>query len=136
MRTRVKTVSTLQVPAGPSRRRIPRIPVSEGVWVYWESPPFRDISRILDLSAAGLFFETRAGKRRGDLVNLHFLVQEGQIRAEAVVRHVSPGRGLGVKISSVSTQDAPQLKHLLERLRQDRVRSQQPFQFVPGQPGQ
>jgi len=117
----LKTVSILQVPVGPSRRRIPRIPVGDGVWVYWESPPYRDVSRILDLSAAGMFLETRARKREGELVQLHFLVQEGPIRAEAVVRHVSSGRGLGVKINSVLSQDTPQLKRLLSRLRENQT---------------
>jgi hypothetical protein len=122
MRSWVKTVSTMQVTTGPSRRRTSRIPVStdiyNDVWVYWESAVGRDISRVKDLSPSGLFIETRARKREGDLLNLHFLVQEGQIRAEAVVKHTTTGRGLGMKISSITTQDAPHLHRLLMRLRE------------------
>jgi len=66
-----------------------------------------------------MFLETRARKREGDLLHLHFLVQEGPIRAEAVVRHVASGRGLGMKISSVLSQDMLQLKRLLSRLREN-----------------
>jgi hypothetical protein len=73
-------VSTLQVPTGPSRRRTSRIPALEDVWVYWESAPYKDISRVRNLSPSGFFLETDARKREGDLVRLHFLVQEGQIR--------------------------------------------------------
>jgi hypothetical protein len=110
----------MQVTFGPSRRRTSRIPISDSVWVYWESlsGSLRDISRVKDLSPSGLFIETRARKREGDLMNLHFLVQEGQIRAEAVVKHATGGRGLGMKINSVPTQDAPQLHRLLTRLRE------------------
>lgn len=108
----------MQVTTGPSRRRTSRIPIANDVWVYWESPSGRDVSRVRDLSPSGLFLETRARKREGEMLNLHFLVQEGQIRAEAVVRHAAPGRGLGMKISSVPTQDAPQLHRLLTRLRE------------------
>jgi hypothetical protein len=72
----------------------------------------------------GIFLETRARRREGDQVSLHFLVQEGPIRAEAVVRHAEPGRGLGMKISSLSSQDAPQLTRLLSRLREDLLRKQ------------
>jgi hypothetical protein len=115
----VKTVSTTQVTTGPSRRRTSRILVAHDLWVYWESPNGRDISRVRDLSPSGLFLETRSRKREGDMLNLHFLVQEGQIRAEAVVRHTDPGRGVGMKINSVPTQDAPQLKRLLSRLREN-----------------
>lgn len=57
------------------------------------------------------------------MFRLHFLVQEGQIRAEAVVRHVVEGRGLGMKIESLSSQDAPQLRRLLTRLRENPLAS-------------
>jgi PilZ domain-containing protein len=117
-RSWVKTVSSMQVITGPSRRRTSRISIADSVWVYWESPSGRDVSRVKDLSPSGLFIETRARRRQGELLNLHFLVQEGQIRAEAVVRHATAGRGLGMKISSVPSQDAPHLHRLLMRLRE------------------
>ena len=108
------------LPTGPSRRRSSRIPAIDDVWVYWESAPYRDISRVRDLSPSGLFLETRARKKEGELVRLHFLVQEGQIRAEAEIRHVAAnGRGFGMKISSLTTQDAPCLRRLLSRLREN-----------------
>jgi len=119
MRSWVKTVSSMQVTTGPSRRRSSRIPAIDDVWIYWESHPYRDVSKIRDLSPGGLFLETRARKKEGEVVRLHFLVQEGQIRAEAVVRHVIDGRGLGMKIESLSSQDAPQLRRLLSRLREN-----------------
>jgi hypothetical protein len=124
----VNTVSSMQVQTGPSRRRTSRISVSndvwDDVWVYWETLTgrenlrARDVSKVKDLSPSGLFIETRAKKNEGDLLNLHFLVQEGQIRAEAVVKHVTTGRGLGMKIKSLMAQDAPQLHRLLMRLRE------------------
>jgi hypothetical protein len=109
----------MQVTTGPSRRRTSRILVAHDLWVYWESTSGRDVSRIRDLSPSGLFLETRARKREGDVMNLHFLVQEGQIRVEAVVKHAAPGRGLGMKINSLPTQDAPHLTRLLSRLREN-----------------
>ena len=116
----MKTVGTMQPITGPSRRRSSRIPAIDDVWVYWESAPYRDISRVRDLSPSGLFLETKARKKEGELVQLHFLVQEGQIRAEAEVRHVSPnGCGFGLKINSLTTQDAPHLRRLLSRLREN-----------------
>jgi c-di-GMP-binding flagellar brake protein YcgR len=111
----------MQLNTGPSRRRSSRIPANDDVWIYWESQearPHRDVSRIRDLSPGGLFLETHARKKEGEMVRLHFLVQEGQIRAEAMVRHVN-GHGLGMKIESLSSQDAPQLKKLLSRLREN-----------------
>jgi hypothetical protein len=119
----VKTVSTMHVTTGPSRRRSSRITAIDDVWIYWESDRLRDISRVRDLSPSGLFLETRARKKEGELFRLHFLVQEGQIRAEAVVKHVVAGHGLGMKIESLSSQDAPQMSRLLSRLREGSVAS-------------
>jgi len=48
---------------------------------------------------------------------LHFLVEEGQIRAEAVVRHEKPGRGLGLEFTAVREEDRGRLADLLKRLR-------------------
>ena len=74
-----------------------------------------------------MFLETRARKREGERVQLHFLVQEGQIRAEAVVRHVVSGRGLGVKFNALTSQDAPQLEQLLSRLHGDIAKMEKHF---------
>jgi hypothetical protein len=89
------------------------------VWVYWEGLPHRDVSRVRDLSAAGLFLETRFRKHHGDLLLVHFLVEEGQIRVEADVRYASIGQGLGLRLYSVAPADIPQFDALLSRIRAD-----------------
>ncbi|MBA0087702.1 MAG: PilZ domain-containing protein [Acidobacteria bacterium Pan2503] len=79
------------VRSSPSRRfssRVPTLPIPIGeVWVYWECGNRRDISRVRDISMHGLFIETRKPVIKGASTSLHFLVQDGQIRADAVVRH-------------------------------------------------
>jgi hypothetical protein len=47
---------------------------------------------------------------------LHFLVQDGQIRADAVVKHAKSGDGLGLKFTALCEQDRPKLAALLTRL--------------------
>jgi hypothetical protein len=47
---------------------------------------------------------------------LHFLVQDGQIRADAIVKHAKAGDGLGLKFTALSEQDRPKLAALLTRL--------------------
>ena len=101
----------------PSRRRTSRLDAAGNVSVYWESAQHRDVSRVRDLSTTGLFLETKFRMAKGDVLHLHFLVEEGQIRADAEVRHADTGVGLGLKIDSVSSQDVPQLSKLLKRLR-------------------
>jgi hypothetical protein len=56
-------------------------------------------------------------KQLGATTSLHFLVQERQIRADAVVRHVKPGDGLRLKFQAVSEKDRPNLAALMKRLR-------------------
>ena len=99
------------------RRISSRLEPKNDVWVYWEGSGDRDLSRVKDLSAGGLFIQTPRPKRLGSTTNLHFLVQEGQIRAEATVQHVKPGGGLGLKFKAVSEMDRPNLAALMRRLR-------------------
>jgi len=65
----------------------------------------------------GLFIETPLVRATGTVTRLDFLVEEGQIRADAVVRHAEPGTGLGLKFTALTEQDRPKLAALLTRLR-------------------
>ena len=71
----------------------------------------------------GVFLQTPTPKPVGTNVNLHFLVQEGQVRAEAIVRHIKPGQGLGLKFTALSEGDLPQLAALMTRLRDEKTGS-------------
>src|SRR5260370_31511244 len=101
----------------PSRRLTSRVPAPADVWVYWKCQGREDVSCVRDISMGGLFIETPQPKAQGVLTRLHFLVQEGQIRADAVVRHAESGAGIGVKFTALSEQDRPKLSALLNRLR-------------------
>ena len=100
----------------PSRRRYPRVGKPEGVWVYWNCKGRADTSRVRDLSTGGLFVETADARDVDVTIRLDFLVQEGQIRAKAVVRHVRPGSGLGLKFTELAAEDGPRLAALMSRL--------------------
>jgi hypothetical protein len=108
----------LRTPASPSRRFTSRVETPENVWVDWRCAGHEDISRIGNMSLGGLFIETRVSKGLGSVVKLEFLVQEGQIRADGIVRRIEPGRGLALKFTAVSEQDRPRLAQLMVRLRQ------------------
>ena len=103
--------------ASPSRRMNSRVEAWGDVWVYWQCSGTEGLSPVLDMSIGGLFIQTPKPKAENVLARLHFLVPEGQIRADAVVRHARPGIGLGLKFTAVSEQDRPQLALLLMRLR-------------------
>jgi PilZ domain len=100
-----------------SRRMTSRIETIGDVWVYWHCQDMYDVSRVCNLSPGGLFLSTPVPSPLGAKARLDFLVQEGQIRAEAVVRHLVPGGGLGLKFTAITDKDCPQLSALLNRIR-------------------
>src|SRR5260370_24823367 len=101
----------------PSGRHCARVETAHEVWVYWNCKGREDTSRVRDLSTGGLFVETEEARDVDTTIRLDFLVQEGQIRAEAVVRHVKPGSGLGLRFSALTAEDGPRLTALVTRLR-------------------
>jgi hypothetical protein len=106
--------------SSPSRRLSSRVEARSDVWVYWECNHRKDVSRVRNLGMGGLFLETKLPLPKGLKTKLHFLVDEGQIRAEAAVQHVTPGKGLGMRFTAVHQQDRAQLAALLTRLRSAR----------------
>jgi hypothetical protein len=101
-----------------SRRALTRLPASDDIWVCWRCNGRDDVSRVLDISIDGLFIETPHLSVKEDMpAKLDFLVQEGRIKADAVVRHIKRGSGLGLKLVAVGDNDRQRLKALLTRLR-------------------
>jgi PilZ domain-containing protein len=95
----------------PARRHYKRVDTRQGVWVYWSCEELEDTARVRDLGLGGLFVTTQGALTVGATLRLDFLVQEGAIRAAGVVRHAEPGRGMGLKFTSVRGED---LQHLVE----------------------
>src|SRR5258706_2055 len=104
-----------QKPSYP-RRFFSRVETRVDVWVYLCFKGREETSRVRDLSLGGLFVETAKPTAVGASVELYFLVQEGRIGAEAVVRHVKSD-GLGLKLSAMRNEDQKRLKALMARLR-------------------
>jgi hypothetical protein len=106
----------LQVPVFPLRRHTSRVDAPEVVLVIWSCDGRDEISPVRDLSFGGLFVETVNPRAVGATAVLDFLVQEGQIRADAVVRHLKPGHGVGLEFTAMMDGDRTQLAILLNRL--------------------
>ena len=106
----------MQVPVSYSRRRTGRVDTPDGVWVYWRYAGRDDASQVQNLGVGGLFIETDRRAVLGAKSDIDFLVQEGQIRAEATIKHVEPGKGIGLKFTGVKESDHRALAALLSRL--------------------
>lgn len=107
----------MQAPGVPSRRFSSRVQSSGDVWVLWKCQGRENVSPVRNMSMGGLFIETTHPRPSGTLTRLDFLVAEGQIRADAIVRHAQAGAGLGLKFTALSEQDRPKLAALITRLR-------------------
>ena len=99
-----------------SRRHHNRVDTPQGVYVIWRCGRMEDTSRVKDLSVGGLFVETRKVCPVDAKVELHFLVQDGEIRASATVRYVRAGIGLGLQFKTVRSEDQPRFASMVKRL--------------------
>jgi len=106
-----------QQPVPHVRRFTSRVETPNGVWVDCRCGGPEDISQVRDLSLGGLFVETQESRSVGSTAKLEFLVNEGQIRADAVVRRAEPGRGFAMKFTAVSEESCRRLGALINRLR-------------------
>jgi hypothetical protein len=100
-----------------SRRMVSRVETGDDVWVYWSCGGMDDVSRVCDLSVGGLFLSTPTKRPVGARAKLDFLVREGQIRVEAVVQHLIPNGGVGLKFTAITDRDCPNLVALMNRMR-------------------
>lgn len=106
-----------------SRRRTSRVDTAESVSVYWCCNDRADVSSVRDLSFGGLFIKTRTPTPVGTAAKIDSLVQEGQIKADAVVRHVQPTSGAGLRFTAIPEGDRSRLAMLITRLRHSTPRS-------------
>ena len=110
----------LQQPVVHSRRFTSRVETHDGVWVYWSADGREDTARVRNLSLGGLFMQTSVSKKVDSMLKLDFLVQEGRISVDAIVRRAEPGRGLALKFTKVRNEDQSRLDALVNRFRQTR----------------
>lgn len=105
----------LEQPARPTRRH-PRISLPKGMRVTWYGGDFQMSSRVQTLSMGGLFISTPDPPPVGTKLRLTFEVPGGSVRAEAVVRNVVPGKGVGLEFVQVDLRDKLLLQRLMNRL--------------------
>jgi hypothetical protein len=82
----------------------------------WSCDGNEGLSRVRDLSPGGLFIESPMERDLGAPLRLEFLVDEGQIRASAVVCYVKRSEGLGLKFTAINHQDCQRVAGLMKRV--------------------
>jgi hypothetical protein len=112
------TVMEAVLPETPlnSRRFSTRIKLQDHVCVYWSCAGKDDLSPIRNLSSGGLLIESPRRPVVGATARLDFLVPEGRIRAEAVIKRLEPDRGVAMKFTAVHENDRLCLAQFMKRL--------------------
>ena len=99
-------------------RRYERISLPKGMRVAWYGGGDSQVSRVMTLGSGGLFLSANQVRPIGTKLTLLFEVPGGFVQAEAVVRDISPGEGMGVEFANVGPQARVLLEDLLKRLLQ------------------
>jgi hypothetical protein len=99
-----------------SRRHHERVETPQGVWVVWRCGRIEDTSRVKDVSVGGLFIETLKVCPVDATVKLHFLVEDGEIAADATVQYIKDRSGLGLKFKTVRSEDQVRFATMIRRL--------------------
>lgn len=98
------------------QRRFERISLPKGMWAAWYGGGEQQTSRVGTLGMAGVFLCEPNPPVVGTNVRLAFEVPGGNVTAEAIVRSVEPGKGMGVEFTKVGSNDKVLLRRLLQRL--------------------
>jgi hypothetical protein len=114
-----------------SRRHHKRVETPQGVSVFWRCGRTEDTSRVRDLSVGGLFIETSKVCPIDATVELHFLVEDGGIRATATVRYVTDGSGIGLQFRTVRNEDQEHFSTMIKRLMQSEEHASQTRETTP-----
>jgi len=93
-----------------------RISLPQGMSVTWYGSGQQQVSRVKTLSMGGLFLCGSNTLRVGTDLTLVFEVPGGMVLANAVVRNIVPGQGMGVEFTKMNPQIRVLLEELLTRL--------------------
>jgi hypothetical protein len=100
-------------------RRYERVKGPNGITVTWYGTGTGEqyVSRVKALGMGGLFLCGSRVKPIGTSLKLIFEIPGGLVfAADAVVRNIAPGEGMGVEFTKIGPQDRALLEQLLERL--------------------
>lgn len=103
-----------------TRRKHPRVKAPKELHVAWKSAGYQTVSRAETIALGGLFLYTRKPPAAGSMVELAIDFSGGLIRARAVVRHTTPGKGMGVQFVQMAPENRAKLNQLLAKYAAER----------------
>jgi hypothetical protein len=97
-------------------RQHARVSLPNGMLVSWHGADLQLFSRVKTLGMGGLYIAAPNPPPVGTTLRLAFEVPGGSVRAEAIVRNIVPGEGLGVEFTRMDLRDKLLLRRLMNRL--------------------
>lgn len=98
------------------RRRYPRVKAPRGLVVAWEAGTRRAVSYLESLALGGIFIRTSQPPPVRSTVKILLELPLGDVRARAIVRRVTPSKGMGIEFIGMNPEDRARLKLLLKPL--------------------
>jgi len=95
-------------------RRYPRVVPPRGLRVAWQSGARRAVSYLESMALGGLFVATRQPAPIRSMVKVLMDLPIGEVRARAVVRRVTPARGMGLEFIAMTQEDRARLTKALQ----------------------
>ena len=95
-------------------RRYPRVVPSRRLVVAWQSGTRRAVSYLESIALGGLFVVTRQPVPIRSMVKILLDLPFGEVRARAVVRRVTPARGMGLEFIAMTQEDRARLNKALQ----------------------
>jgi tetratricopeptide (TPR) repeat protein len=96
-----------------NRRKYPRVRASKGTLVGWKSVGQTCTSHVGTMSLGGIYLHADNPPGEGSPIELILELPTGQIRARAVVRNLTSGKGMGVQFTQMKPQDRAKLTQYL-----------------------
>ena len=98
------------------KRQYPRISLPKGMRVAWHGGICNSFRAYGRLAWEGLLISVPNPPPVGTKLRLSFEVPGGNAHAEASVRNIVPGEGMGVEFTRLGLKDRILLENLLKRL--------------------
>jgi hypothetical protein len=104
-----------------STRRHPRAKAPAGMLVAWQSGTHRSVSFLESIALGGLFIRTPDPPPLRSLVKVLIELPLGDVNARAIVRRVTPSKGMAVEFIAMTQESRAMLRQTLKPLLPDGV---------------
>jgi curved DNA-binding protein CbpA len=102
-------------PESSTRRKYVRIRAPKGMWVGWKSVGQTSTSRAENMGLGGLYLHAANPPNEGSSIEVFLDLPTGQVRARAIVRRVTLGKGMGVQFVQMKPEDRAKLNQYLSQ---------------------